>query len=80
MNNKLLLTYIGDDKNRKFDVKAEGKIIETITWDGGESGKFYDFEYEINPELTKGKTEVRLSVEANYGKTAGRVFSVKIVK
>ena len=80
MNNKLLLTYIGDDKNRKFDVKAEGEIIETITWDGGESGKFYDFEYEINPELTKGKTEVRLSVEANYGKTAGRVFSVKIVK
>jgi len=45
-----------------------------------QKGKFYDFEYEINPELTKGKTEVRLSVEANYGKTAGRVFSVKIVK
>jgi len=80
LKNNLLLSYIGDDKNRKFDIKVDGEVIKTITWDGAESGKFYDFEYEIDHRLTKGKTNIRIAVEANYGKTAGRIFSVKIVK
>lgn len=80
IKNMLLLTYIGDDKNRKFDILVEGTKLQTVEWDGGESGKFYDFEYEIEPSLIKDKTSVRISVEANYGKTAGRVFGVKIVK
>jgi DUF1680 family protein len=75
--NSLLLTYIGDDKDRKFDVLAEGKIIATVEWRGGNTGKFYDLVYSIPPELTKGRTKVTIRIDANYGKTAGRIFSVK---
>ncbi|MBE9463902.1 beta-L-arabinofuranosidase domain-containing protein [Dyadobacter subterraneus] len=80
LKNNLLLTYIGDDKNRKFDILVDGTVIRTVEWDGGETGKFYDFEYGIDPGLLKDKTLVRIGIEANYGKTAGRVFGVKIVK
>lgn len=78
--NNLMLTYIGDDKNRKFDIEVDGTVIRTVEWEGGESGKFYDFEYAIDPALIKDKISIRIGIEARYGKTAGRVFRVKIVK
>lgn len=80
VQNKLMLTYIGDDKNRKFDIMVEGKLLETVTWDGGLTGKFYDFEYEIPKALIENKTTVRIGIEAKHNRTAGRVFGVRIVK
>jgi hypothetical protein len=38
----LLLTYIGDDKDRKFDILVEEVKIATEDWKGGKTGKFYD--------------------------------------
>jgi hypothetical protein len=76
----LLLTYIGDDKNRKFDILVEGVKIVTVEWNGGKTGKFYDVEYMIPDELLKGKEKITVRIEANYGKTAGRVFGVRIIK
>jgi hypothetical protein len=80
IENNLLLTYIGDDKDRKFDILVEGVIIATEEWKGGKTGKFYDVEYKIPTELIKGKTKIVVRVEANYGKTAGRVFGARIIK
>lgn len=80
VENALMLTYMGDDKNRKFDIKVEGQIIATVEWKGGQSGKFYDVEYLIPDELIKGKTTIKVSVEANYDTTAGRVFGVRTIK
>ena len=76
----LLLTYIGDDKDRKWDLLVEGVKIQTIEWTGGKTGKFYDFEYPFPPELLKGKSKVTVRIEANYGKTAGRIFGARVVK
>ncbi len=78
-DNSLLLTYIGDDKDRKFDLLADGKNIATVDWKGGKTGKFYDFIYPLPPEITEKKSEITIRVEANYGKTAGRVFGVRIL-
>jgi len=75
----LLLTYIGDDKDRKFDILIEGVKIATEDWKGGKTGKFYDVEYKILEELVKGKEKVTVRIEANYGKTAGRVFGARII-
>ena len=80
VSNSLLLTYIGDDRDRKFDIKAGGVIIATETWKGGKTGKFYDIEYKIPAELVKDKTTITIRIEANYGKTAGRVFGVRTMK
>lgn len=78
--NALLLTYIGDDKDRKFDIVVDGVKIETVDWKGGKTGKFYDFEYQLPAELLKDKGKINVRIEANYGKTAGRVFGARTVK
>ena len=80
IGNNLLLTYIGDDKDRKFDILVDDVKIATEDWKGGKTGKFYDVEYKIPDELVKGKEKITVRVEANYGKTAGRVFGARIIK
>jgi len=75
----LLLTYIGDDKDRKFDILIEGVKIATEEWKGGKTGKFYDIEYKIPEDLLKGKEKITVRIEANYGKTAGRVFGARLI-
>lgn len=80
INCNLLLTYIGDDKDRKFDILVEAVKIATEEWKGGKTGKFYDVEYKIPEELLRGKEKVTIRIEANYGKTAGRVFGARVVR
>jgi DUF1680 family protein len=80
VKNSLLLTYIGDDRGRKFDVLVEGTKIATVEWNGGKTGKFYDMEYPIPAELLKGKTKISIKIDAPYNRTAGRVFGVRIIK
>lgn len=78
--NSLLLTYIGDDKNRKFDIKVDGTLVATVDWKGGETGKFYDFEYPLSAGIIAGKTTINVRIEANYNATAGRVFGCRTIK
>jgi hypothetical protein len=75
----LLLTYIGDDKDRKFDILIDGIKIATEDWKGGKTGKFYDIEYRIPEDMLKGKDKITVRIEANYAKTAGRVFGARLV-
>jgi hypothetical protein len=37
-------------------------------------------EYKIPEELLKGKEKITVRVEANHGKTAGRVFGARTIK
>jgi DUF1680 family protein len=78
-NCNLLLTYIGDDKDRKFDILVEGIKIATEDWKGGKTGKFYDVEYKIPDDLLKDKEKITVRIEANHTKTAGRVFGVRLI-
>ena len=80
ISNALLLTYIGDDKDRKFDIQVEGKTIATVEWAGGKSGKFYDVEYPIPRDLILGRQKIKVTIEANHNKTAGRVFGCRVVR
>lgn len=80
VSNSLLLTYIGDDKDRKFDILVEGRKIATEEWNGGKTSKFYNKEYSIPAELINNKTKINVRIEANYGKTAGRVFGCRTIK
>lgn len=78
--NSLVLTYLGDDKDRKFDIVVEGMKLETVDWKGGKTGKFYDFEYALPAAMVKGKSKITVRIEANYGKTAGRVFGARTIR
>jgi hypothetical protein len=78
--NILLLTYIGDDKDRKFDILVDGVKLAYVEWNGGTTGKFYDNEYNIPVELIGNKTSVTIKIDANHGRTAGRVFGCRTLK
>ncbi|MFM7839401.1 MAG: DUF6805 domain-containing protein, partial [Chitinophagaceae bacterium] len=43
----LVLTYIGDDHDRVFDLQVNGQLRQTIQWPGGKTGQFYDVHYEL---------------------------------
>ncbi len=75
--NTLLCTYLGDDRNRAFDFLIDGVKIATQELVGGESQRFFDVEYPIPPDLTRGKEKVTVRVQAHTGKTAGRVFGCR---
>lgn len=78
--NILLFTLLGDDKDRKFDIFVNDVLLVTEEWKGGITGKFYDKIYKIPGKLIKDKTNVKIKIAANYGKTAGRIFGVRILK
>lgn len=80
ITNNLLITLLGDDKDRKFDIFADDVLIATETWKGGITGKFYDKIYAIPNELIKTKTTIKIKIAANHGRTAGRIFGVRILK
>ena len=78
--NTLLLTYIGDDKDRIFDILIDGKLVTTVEWKGGQTGRFYDQLYPLPEEFTKGKKSISVKIDASKGKTAGRIFDVKTLR
>ena len=79
--NGLLLTYIGGDKNRIFDILVDGRLLVTEKLGSDVKGdKFYDKEYKIPVEWTKGKNKVSILVKANHNTTAGRLFTVRTMK
>jgi hypothetical protein len=76
----LLVTLIGDDKDRVFDILVDGRTLTTVEWKGGQTGRFYDQVYPIPGDWTRGKTAIDVRIEAGHGKTAGRIFSVKTLR
>ena len=78
--NSLLLTYIGDDKDRKFDIIVNGRKIATEELTGAATGKFYNRAYVLPGELIEHAKTITVRIEANYNKTAGRVFNARTIK
>ncbi|MBC7905118.1 MAG: glycoside hydrolase family 127 protein, partial [Gemmatimonadaceae bacterium] len=80
VENVLLLSYLGDDRGRAFDIFLDGVKIGEQELKGAEPSRFFDVEYPISAELIKGKTRVEIKIQAHPKRTAGRVFSPRILK
>ncbi|HVX51900.1 MAG TPA: beta-L-arabinofuranosidase domain-containing protein [Chitinophagaceae bacterium] len=78
--NALLCTYIGDDKNRSWDVLIDGEKLTSVNWKGGQTGKFYDEVYPIPAAMLQGKTKVTIKIVPNSGRTAGRIFGCRVIR
>ena len=76
----LMCSYIGDDKNRGFDLLVDGVNIGTQELNGGTTGRFFDVVYPIPNELIKGKSKIEVRIQGHTGKTAGRVFGCRIIR
>ena len=79
--NELIVTYWGGDENgREFDLLVDGQTVGTEALNASKPGEFFDKTYAIDPALTKGKTSVKVRVQAHPQRTAGGVFGVRIVR
>jgi hypothetical protein len=78
---ELVVTYWGSDAgNRVFDVLVDGEKIATQRLDRNRPGRFWDRVYPLPPELTAGKSKVKVRFAAHPGNFAGGVFGVRTVK
>ncbi len=72
----LQVTYWGDDRSGKFHFIVDGKRIATEALRPEKPGEFYERDYPIPEELTKGKDKIRVRFEPEKGSAAGPAFGV----
>ena len=77
----LVVTYWGGDvAPRTFDVLVDGRKVATQTLNNSAPGKFFDVEYRIPADLTRGKEKVTVKFQAHAGNIAGGVFGCQMLK
>jgi hypothetical protein len=71
----LVCNFWGSDAgNRAFDVLVDGQKIASVSLQNNKPGEFFDVEYAIPPELTRGKDKITVRFQAHQGNIAGGVF------
>jgi hypothetical protein len=76
----LLGRYWGSDIGRTFDIQVEGVKIVTQTVNVNFPGDFFEVEYKIPPELTRGKTKVTVRYQAPPEGAAGGLYGLAMLK
>jgi len=77
----LSCTYWGSDAGaRTFDVLIDGEKVATQTLDRDKPNQFFGVEYELPPELTRGKAKVTVKFQGHPGNFAGGVFGCEMLK
>lgn len=77
----LACTYWGSDVGaRQFDVLVEGTVVGTEVLNNRKPGQFFDVEYRLPEELTRGKEKVTVRFQGRPGNFAGGVFGCAILK
>jgi hypothetical protein len=74
----LQATYWGEERNRRFRILVDGVVVAQERLTGERPGEFFERDYPIPPELTRGKSEVRVRFEPETGVTAGPSFGVRL--
>ena len=73
-------TYWGSDAGRTFDILIDGTKVATQSLNNNQPGRFFDVEYAIPPDLTRGKKKATVKFAGHPGRTAGGVFGVAMLK
>ena len=75
----LQATYWGEERNRRFDILVDGVAIAKERLNGERPGEFFDKDYAIPPELTAGKSTIKVRFQPEQGVSAGPSFGVRLV-
>ena len=62
------------------DILVDGQKVGNQVLLRNEPGKFFDVEYPIPEDLTRGKTKVTVRFQAEPRATAGGIFGLRILK
>lgn len=77
----LRCTYWGNDNGRRrFDVVVNDKVVATQTLQFNDPGRFFNVEYDIPPDLTRGKTNVTVLFQAYPRRTAGGIYGCQMLR
>jgi uncharacterized protein len=77
----LLCTFWGDDAGtRTFDILVGDQKVATQTLNHNRPGEFFDEEYAIPVELTRGKSRVTVKFQAQPGNFAGGLFGLRVLR
>lgn len=75
----LQATYWGGERVRRFHILVDGQRFATETLENAPPSGFYEKEYAIPPELTRGKETILIRFEPERGSTAGPVFGCRLL-
>jgi hypothetical protein len=77
----LAVTYWGGDRDRNFDVLANGKLLATERLDGSRQSQFFEKRYPFPADVIATTTNGRITIKftAPSG-LAGGVFDVRLMK
>ncbi len=79
--NTLLVTYWGGETGaRTFDILIDGQKIATQSLHLDKPDEFFDKEYLIPEEMTRGKAKVTVRFQAQPNNMAGGIFSARMLK
>jgi DUF1680 family protein len=79
--NALVLTYWGNDRLKPdFAVQIDGTqlVLEQLT--GRPSNKFFDVEYSLPVELTRGKAKITIRIQPREGESGPSVAGARTVR
>ena len=81
----LVVTYNPEERaKRTFEIMVDGQRVGEGTIErfppGSPTGRFYDLDYQIPPELVKEKKKVTVRVQATGGNETATVFGLRIVR
>jgi len=78
--NKLVLTYWGGDAgNRIFDIFVEGEKVGEQRLNNNAPDRFFDVEYLLDGETTRGKEKITVTLLARPGAMAGGFFGCRVM-
>ncbi|MDN5289414.1 MAG: glycoside hydrolase family protein [Mucilaginibacter sp.] len=79
--NTLINTYWGmDNRGRTFDILVDGVKLATEDLNQYKESRFYDINYVIPIELTKGKQKITIKLLPKKDNSAGPVYGSRMVK
>ncbi len=79
--NELRCTWWGGEEGaRAFDILVDGTLIKTVSLHIDQPGKFWDANYPIPAELTRGKAKVTIKLQAHPANFAGGLFGCRVVR
>ncbi|OYX27636.1 MAG: hypothetical protein B7Z03_13425 [Hydrogenophilales bacterium 32-62-9] len=74
----LQATYWGSEVNKNFYISIDGQRIAHQLLTGAKPGEFFEIDYAVPVELTKGKQKVRIRFEPAAMSRCGPVFGVRL--
>jgi hypothetical protein len=75
----LLCTYLGEDRNRDFDILVDSQRVANQKTDGNQPGGFFNTAHPIPLSLTRGKSTVTVRFQANGNALAGGLFDLRVI-